>query len=87
MNIYVKINQTFDNEKTLKAFATLFVEKQLAVTGIRVLDSRNGLCVMMPSRQDNKGEYRDVCFPITAEFRKEINEAVLKAYKDHLANG
>ena len=87
MNIYVKINQTFNNEKTLKAFATLFVEKQLAVTGIRVLNSKNGLCVMMPSRQDNKGEYKDVCFPITAEFRKVINEAVLKAYNEEISKG
>lgn len=83
MNIYVKINKTFEDEKSLKAFATIFVEKQLTITGVRVLESKNGLCVMMPSRKDSKGEYRDVCFPITAELRNKINEAVLKAYDEH----
>lgn len=84
MNVYVKINQTFENEKKLKAFVTLFIEKQLAVTGVRILESKNGLAVLMPSRQDNKGEYRDVCFPTTAELRKTINDAVLKAYQEHM---
>ncbi len=85
MNIYVKVNQTFENEKKLKAFVTLFFDKKFAITGIRILESKNGLCVMMPSRQDNKGEYRDICFPITADCRKSINEAVLKAYEEYNA--
>lgn len=86
MNIYVKVNQTFENEKNLKAFVTLFIDKKFAITGIRILESKNGLCVMMPSRQDNKGEYRDICFPITADFRKTINEVVLNAYEEYKTN-
>ena len=36
--------------------------------------------VAMPSyRTGNK--YRDVCFPITKEFREKINDAVLAAYR------
>ncbi|MFI3238781.1 MAG: SpoVG family protein [Lachnospiraceae bacterium] len=82
MNIYVKINKKFDDEKSLKAFATLFIDKQLAITGIRVLDGKNGLYVMMPSRMNPNGEYQDVCFPITAKMRKDITEAVLQAYNE-----
>lgn len=84
MNVNVKINRTFENEKRLKAFATIYLDKRFLVTGIRIVDCKNGLSVMMPSRKDNKGEYCDICFPITAKFREEIHTAVLKAYEDYM---
>ncbi|MFI3226509.1 MAG: SpoVG family protein [Clostridia bacterium] len=84
MNLYVKINNTFDNGQNLKAFATLIIDKQFAITGIRVLNSKNGLIALMPSRKDSKGEYHDVCFPTSAELRKNISEAIIKAYEEHM---
>ena len=85
MKIGVKINQLFEKEKRLKAFATVFLESKFVVTGVRVLDCKTGLAVMMPSRKDNKGEYRDICFPITAELRAEINKTVIEAYEKAIA--
>ena len=35
----------------------------------------------MPQRKDAKGEYRDICFPTTAEMRQAINAAVLGEYE------
>ena len=35
----------------------------------------------MPQRKDAKGEYRDICFPTTAEMRQAINVAVLGEYE------
>lgn len=87
MNVNIKINQTFEDEKRLKAFATAFLDNQFVVTGIRVVDCKNGLVVMMPSRKDSKGEYRDVCFPIIANLRATINEATLKAYEEYIQKG
>ena len=84
MKINVKVNQTFEDEKRLKAFTTVFLDNQFLITGVRVVDCKNGLCVMMPARQDNKGEYRDVCFPITPQLREQINNAVLTAYEKRL---
>ena len=37
----------------------------------------------MPSRKTQDG-YKDICFPVTAEFRKELHQAVLGAYEQAL---
>ena len=40
----------------------------------------------MPSRQV-KGEYRDICFPCTPEFKQSFDQAVLDAYWMELDQG
>ncbi len=52
-----------------------------AVCGIQVREGKNGVFVSMPQRKDTKGEYRDICFPTTAEMRQAINAAVLGEYE------
>lgn len=84
MRINVKINHVYDTEHPLKAFATVFLDKRFAITGVRVIACKKGLCVMMPTRVDSMGSYRDVCFPITKDCREQMNEAVLKAYEEYL---
>ena len=44
---------------------------------------KEGLFVSMPSRKTQDG-YRDICFPVTAEFRNELHTAVLDAYHQAL---
>lgn len=36
----------------------------------------------MPQYKDKADKYQDVVFPITADGRKAVNEAVLNAYRD-----
>ena len=50
------------------------------VTGLKVIDGKKGAFVSMPQYK-YKGEWKDSCFPITAEFREELSEAVLEAYE------
>ena len=49
-------------------------------------EGRNGPFVSMPSRQV-KGEYRDICFPCTPEFKQSFDQAVLDAYRMELDQG
>ena len=51
-----------------------------AVEGLKVCASEKGLYVNMPSQQDGNGNWRDICKPITADFRKQLNEAVAEGY-------
>ncbi len=62
------------------AFASVTINDMFAVNNIRVVNSEKGLFVAMPQVKDNKGEYRDICFPVTADLRKQMNEAILGAY-------
>jgi DNA-binding cell septation regulator SpoVG len=61
----------------LQGFASVTIAGCFAVNGVQIMSGKNGLFVSMPSTKDSKGEYRDVCFPVTAQFRHQINEAVL----------
>lgn len=62
------------------AFASVTLGDMFAVNNIRVVNSERGLFVAMPQIKDAKGEYRDICFPVTPELRKLLNDTVLGAY-------
>ena len=62
------------------AYANVTLGGCFAVKGIRVMDSEKGAFVAMPDRKDSKGEYHEVCFPITAEMREALNTAVIGEY-------
>ena len=49
----VKITKIINAEK-LKAYATACFDDNFLITGIRVIDSKNGMFVAMPSRRKNR---------------------------------
>ena len=78
----VKIH-TLRPEGTCRATASVNINGCFAVRGVKVMESSRGLFVSMPSRKTQDG-YKDICFPVTAEFRKELHQAVLGAYEQAL---
>ena len=62
------------------AFASVTIDDKFAVHGIRVVNGEKGPFVAMPQTRDNKGEFRDLCFPTTASLRKQISDTVLTEY-------
>ena len=70
----------------IKALATVVLNDQLNLRGLRVMDGENGLFVGYPVDPFYKGEeYRSIFFPITRELREEIETAVLEEYARQLA--
>jgi stage V sporulation protein G len=67
------------------AFANVGIENLVAISGIRVVNGEKGLFVTMPQNKDKNGEYHDVAFPINSELRKEVNKAVLGAFREFQA--
>ena len=61
------------------AIASVNLNGCFAVRGIQIREGKNGPFVSMPSRKVN-GEYMDLCFPCTAEFKKVFDQAILDAY-------
>ena len=80
MDMAVNIRH-IQNSKSLLATASVTLGGCFAVQGIQVREGKNGVFVSMPQRKDAKGEYRDICFPTTAEMRQAINAAVLGEYE------
>lgn len=70
-----------EGEGPAKAIATLVVNGEFAVHGVKVVEGRNGLYAAMPSERQGNGEYKDVVFPVTSEARTAIENAMLDAYE------
>lgn len=65
----------------IKANASITINDEFVVTGLKVMEGSKGLFVSMPSKKVND-DFKDVAFPITAEARAAINDAVLLKYGD-----
>ena len=67
-----------------RAYASATIDGCLGIRGIKIVEGgKDGLFVSMPSRKTQDG-YKDICFPVTAEFRNELHSAVLDAYHQAL---
>lgn len=78
MQIHVKIYRPSAKGPIL-ADASVNLNGCFAVRGVQVREGKNGPFVSMPCRKVN-GEYMDLCFPCTAEFKEAFDQAVLDAY-------
>ena len=56
------------------------------IDGFRICSGENGLYVNMPSTQDKQGKWRDVCWPVTADFRRQLNDALIEGYGQAIEN-
>ncbi len=72
-------------EGRLKAIVSVTIDNMIAVHDIKIVQGEERLFAAMPSRKDENGIFRDIVHPITAEARKELENAVLDAYERQLA--
>ncbi len=79
----IKIRKLFD-EGPMKAVASVTFDSQLAVHDIKVIYARERYFIVMPSRQNPDGTYRDIVHPINAQFRATLEDAVIKAFEEAL---
>ena len=75
----IKIRKFFD-EGPMKAVVSVTFDEALAVHDIKVIYAREKYFIVMPSRKNPDGTFRDIVHPINAAFRAELEEAVLDAY-------
>ena len=70
--------------KNLMGFASVKFNDCFVVENLKIVQGSKGLFVGMPSQPDGKGGYRDMAYPVTKEFRAQLNSAVLDAYEAKL---
>ena len=83
MKVDVKIS-SIRPEGSIRAYASINLNDCFAVRNVKVVDSSKGLFIAMPSYKAGNGEYKDICFPVTREFREQLNNAVIEAYSQAL---
>ena len=67
------------------AFASVGLDDNIAIRGIRVVQSDKGLFVSMPQSKDKEGGFHDIAFPLSGDLRKAVSNAILSEYKQHTA--
>src|SRR5574344_2369759 len=94
MKYSIKVNSINSKEgSNIKGFATVVFGDSFKITNIAILENKDKdqLFVSMPryksSEKDENGGsvYKDVCNPITAEFREELYANIIEAYKSVLS--
>jgi stage V sporulation protein G len=86
-DVEVKINSMYPPGASggIRAYASATVDGCLGIRGIKVVEGgRDGLFVSMPSRKTENG-YKEICFPVTKEFREQLHKAVLDSYQQTVA--
>lgn len=86
MKIDVKIG-SIRPAGSIRATASINLNGCFAIRNVKVMESSKGMFVAMPSYKAGNGEYKDICFPITAAFRQQLNDAVINAYHQALIQG
>ncbi len=80
----IKVRKLFD-EGPMKAIVSVTFDGQLAVHDIKVINARDKFFIVMPSRKNPDGTYRDIVHPINAQFRALLEETVIEAYNKAIA--
>lgn len=95
MKYSIKVNSINSKEgSNIKGFATVVFGDSFKITNIAILENKekDQLFVSMPrykssERDENGGSvYKDVCNPITAEFREELYANIIEAYESVLSS-
>ena len=79
----IKIRKFFD-EGPMKAVVSVTFDGCLAVHDIKIIYARDKYFIVMPSRKNPDGTYRDIVHPINSDFRGEVEREILDAYQVQL---
>lgn len=79
----IKIRKTFE-EGPLKAILSVTFDDSLALHDVKIINADSRQFVVMPSRKNADGTYKDIVHPINSEFRKKLEDKLLSAYNTHL---
>ncbi len=72
----------FNGEGATKAICDVAIAEEFLVKGFRVVEGKKGLFVSAPREAGKDGKWYDSAFPLTAETRGALHEAVLSAYRE-----
>ena len=69
---------------SILAFASADIGGCFAVTGIKIVEGKDGPFVAMPNQMGKDKKHHDICFPTTSAMREALNTVVMDAYRDVL---
>lgn len=76
----IRISPINNEKSNCCAMVSVTLANVFCISGIKIVDGSKGLFVSMPSAKNKKGEWHDICYPITKEFRKVMRDSILNAF-------
>lgn len=70
----------------LKAFASLTIEDKIVITGLKLVEGKNGMFINFPQYK-SRDEYKDIVFPLNKELRDKLTKLVISEYNKVSDNG
>lgn len=64
-----------------KALVDIKLEDSLILEDIKLLEYNDKLFIAMASKKNNEGVYKDIYHPLTLEFREELTNFIIDAFK------
>ena len=81
----VNVHKIEKENSRMRGIASVTLDECFVVRGIRIIEGDAGLFIAMPSRKVGEGNFRDIAHPINAEMRQVLEDAVLNAYHEAVA--
>ncbi|SEI82202.1 stage V sporulation protein G [Lachnospiraceae bacterium A10] len=70
-------------EDRMEAYGSITLDGDFVINGIKVMRSKEGnLYVSYPSRRNQQGDYKDICYPMTQTLREDIHIKVMAKYEE-----
>ena len=79
----VKVYPVKKEGSKIKAMCQVTFDEVFVVKGIKLIKGDKGLFISMPNSKSTNGEYFDICFPLSASLRKEIQDAIIEEAKNY----
>ena len=90
MKIKAEVSRIFENRNDmLKAATNIILEDckdSLVIKNVRIIEGKNGLFMSLPARRNVKNEFKEICYPLSADLRKRMSDAAIIAYSEALKN-
>jgi len=77
-----EVKVTLVDDPKLKAFATITIDEDFVIRGLKIIEGRSGVFVAMPARKLADGTWQDIAHPINVETRELLERAVLSVFRD-----
>lgn len=76
----VNISKVNSDTSRLVAVASIVLDNEFVIYGIKIINGINGLFIAMPSKKDSNGGFYDIAHPINSSTREMIQKAILDKY-------
>jgi len=92
MQYKIQVNDMKKNDGYLQGLATITFDDAIRVTGVKIgVGKQDSLFIGMPNYKtnaqvDGNDVYKDICYPVTQEFRNELYQRVFDTF-DNLHDG